>query len=108
MRKLDLRDFKVKQKIMNSMPGQEEYKELSYFVKDSILNILFLPELKLMGIVLVKQNILAMKIEECDEYVMLEEEEYGRVKDAINIYPAQTRHDAILVDRVLNQTPKIE
>ena len=108
MRKLDLKDYTVTQKIMNPVSGQGNSIELPYFVKDSILNLLFLPALKLMGVALVKQNILAIKIEACKDHVMLEEEEYGRLVSATNLYPAQSRHDAILVDRILNQTSKLE
>lgn len=108
MRKLDLRNYTVKEKIMNPAPGGRADVELPFFVKDSILNILFLPDLRLMGAELVRQNILAMKIEACQDEVLLEEEEYGRVLNAANLYPARCRADAILIDRILNQTPELE
>ena len=108
MRKLNLVDYQWTQKVRNPIKGQMEDFTLPYRVKDSILNILFLPTLKLMGATLVKQNILAMKIEQAKDEVMLEEEEYQRVKTAIEAYPAQSRADVELVDRILNQTPEIE
>ena len=108
MRKLDLRDYTVSQKVMNPVGGGPQTIKLPYFVKDSILNLLFLPDLKLMGAALVKQNVLAMKIEASGDHVMLEEEEYGRVVRAANLYPAQQRSDATLIDRILNQTQVVE
>ena len=104
MRKLNLVDYQWTQKVRNPIKGQTEDFTLPYRVKDSILNILFLPALKLMGAALVKQNILAMKIEQAQDEVMLEEEEYERVKRAVEVYPAQSRADVELVDRILNQT----
>ncbi len=105
MRKLDLRDYEVTQKAKDLKGDVVEIKG-QYAVKDSILNVLFLPALKLMGAALVRQNILAMKIEQAEDEVMLEEEEYGRVKAAVEQYPARSRSDVQLVDRVLNQTPE--
>ena len=61
-----------------------------------------------MGAALVKQNVLAIKIETSGDHVMLEEEEYGRLVRAVNLYPAQQRADVTLVDRILNQTPVVD
>jgi len=105
MRNLDLRDYGVTQKGKN-LKGEVVEIKGQYAVKDSILNVLFLPALKLMGAALVRQNILAMKIEQAQDEIMLEEEEYGRVKQAIEQYPAQSRNDVQLVDRILNKTPE--
>jgi len=107
MRKLDLRDYQVTQKVRG---GDGDLVEVTapYKVKDSILNIMFLPALELRGAALVKQNVLAMKIEQSDEEVILEEEEYERVRAAAMVYPGQSRADVGLIDRILNQTPQLE
>ena len=107
MRKLDLGSFDVTQKVKG---GDGEIIEVtgSYNVKDSVLNIMFLPALELRGAALVKQNVLAMKIEQSDGNVMLEEEEYARVRHAAELYPGQRRADATLINRILNETPEIE
>jgi hypothetical protein len=107
MRKLDLRDYNVTQKVMG---GDGEPVEVTspYNVKDSVINVMFFPALKLQGAALVRQNILAMKIEQAEDEVMLEEEEYERVKAAVEAYPAQSRADVEFVDRILNQTPEIK
>ncbi len=109
MRELDLRNYMVTQKVMNPIQGEKGSIELPYFVKDSILNLLFLPQLELRGAALVKQNILAIKIEACgDDFILLEEEEYNRVLDAAVKYPAQQRADVTLIDRIMNQTKQVE
>lgn len=106
MRKLDLRSYEVTQKVRG---GNGEIIELTapYNVKDSVLNIMFLPSLGLKGAELVRQNVLAIKIEQAEEDVMLEESEYDRVKAAAEDYPAQSRADVEFIDRILNQTPEI-
>lgn len=108
MRKLDLTDYQFTRKVQNPVTGGVTEVALPVLVKDSILNVLFNPALKLMGAALIRQNVLAMKIEQSGDDVLLEEEEYGRVVEAINNYPAQQRSDVQLVDRILNQTPQVE
>ena len=108
MRKLNLRDYQYTQKVQNPVLGSVEEVSLPYLVKDSILNILFLPSLGLQGAALVRQNVLAIKIEQSEDEVMLEEEEYQRVKKAAETYKAQSRADVQLIDRILNQTPEVE
>lgn len=107
MRKLNLRNYETTQKVKGG-DGEPIETKVTFNVKDSVLTVLFLPELRLMGAALVKQNVLAIKIEQAEDEVMLEEEEYERVKLAVEKYPAQGRMDVELVDRILNQTPKIE
>ena len=106
MRELNLKDYQVKIPIQNPAKGPE-FIEIPYMVKDSILNIMFMPAVGLAGAALVRQNILAMKIETAKDSVMLEEEEYQRVVNAVNVYKSQSRADVELVDRILNQTPEI-
>ena len=106
MRKLNLKNYEFEQKVMNPVKGQPDSMSLTYQVKDSILNILFLPALQLKGAALVKQNILAIKIEGCTDEAVLEEEEYERLVKAVNAYPAQGRIDVEFIDRILNKTSK--
>jgi len=106
MRKLDLRSYQVTSKVRG---GDGEIIEVTgdYNVKDSVIYVMFLPSLGLKGAELVRQNILAIKIEQSGDEVMLEESEYQRVRAAVEAYPAQSRADAQFVDRILNQTPEI-
>ncbi len=108
MRNLNLRNYQVTEKVQNPVTGGVKEYELPFNVKDSILNILFLPSLKLAGAALVKQNVLAMKIEKCEDEILLTEDEYQKVLMAANIYTAQGRADVELIDRILNQTPEID
>ena len=108
MRKLDLTDYQVETKVIG---GDGELIDVSqlYPVKDSILNVMFLPSLGLQGAEAVRQQVLAHKIEQCKEDgILLEEEEYQRIKKAIESFSVRNRHDVTLIDRILNQTPQIE
>ena len=107
MRKLNLRDYQWTQKV-RAANGEIVDSTAPYKVRDSILNIMFLPSLGLQGAELVRQNILAVKIEQAEDEVLLEEEEYLRVKKAAEAYPSQSRADVGLIDRILNQTPEIK
>ena len=107
MRKLDLRDYQVKAKVIG---GNGELTEIiePYPVKDSILNVMFLPSLGLQGAEAIRQQVLAHKIEQAGDEIMLEEEEYQRVKKAIESFSIRNRYDVELIDRILNQTSEIE
>lgn len=103
MRKLDLSDYTVKRKTPDKAnPFNEIEIELPYRVKDSILNLMFVPQLQLSGAELVKQNALALKIEACKEgEILLEEAEYERVKKALSTFKGFTRDDVELVTRIM-------
>ena len=101
MRKLNLRDYTVKQKVPDQMnPGRMMDAEFPYHFKDSILNLLFIKELQLGGAELVKQNVLAMKIEQVKDSILLEEEEYQRIKKAVDVFKGFNRQDVELVTRI--------
>lgn len=102
MRKLNLRDYTVKVNVPDNMnPGQEIEAELPYRFKDSVLNLMFTRELQLSGAELVKQNVLAMKLEQCkDGEILLEEDEYQRIKRAVDVFKGFNRNDVELVTRI--------
>ena len=106
MRNLDLTDYQATQKVLG---GNGELIETTgpYPVKDSILNLMFLPSLGLQGAEAVRQQVLAHKIEKANGEILLEEAEYERIKNAVEKYSVRNRHDVTLVDRILNQTPEI-
>ena len=103
MRKLNLKDYTVHSKAPDNMnPGKLIDIEFPYPFKDSLLNIMFRRELQLSGAELVKQNVLAMKLEQCkDDEVLLEDEEYARVKNAVEKCTGFSRNDVELVTRIL-------
>jgi hypothetical protein len=109
MRKLNLKDYTVKMKVPdNTNLGQEVDAEFPYHVKDSILNLLFIRELQLNSAELVRQNILAIKIESCKEdEILLEEDEWGRIKKAVDVFKGFNRNDVELVTRI-NEAEVVE
>ena len=109
MRKLNLKDYTVKVKVPDRMnPGQVIEGEYPYHVKDSILNLMFIREMQLSGAELVKQNVLAMKLETCQEdEILLEDEEYNRIKKVIDTFKGFNRNDVELVTRI-NEAEVVE
>ena len=102
MRKLNFKTYTVKVRVPDKINPQEIIDaEIPYPFKDSLLNLMFNPALQLNGAELVKQNVLAMKLETCKEdEILLEDEEYNRIKRAIiynrgGIIPS-TRHHKLL------------
>jgi hypothetical protein len=107
MRKLDLTDYQVTGRVKGS-DGNLVDIAAPYHVKDSILNLMFIRELQLSGAELVKQNVLAMKLENCkDDEVLLEDEEYNRIKKAIDTFRGFNRNDVELVRRI-NEAEVVE
>ena len=109
MRKLNLKNYIVKVKVPDKInPGKVIEAEIPYHFKDSVLNLMFIRDLQLSGAELVKQNVLAMKLETCkDDEIILEEEEYNRIKKAIDTYRGFTRDDIELVTRI-NEAEVVE
>ncbi len=109
MRKLNLKDYTVKMTVPDKLnPGMMIDAELPYHFKDSILNLLFTPDLQLSGAELVKQNVLAMKLEQCKEdEILLEDAEYSRIKLAVDTFKGFGRNDVELVTRI-NEAGEVE
>ena len=109
MRKLNLINYTVTIKVPDKMNlGHEIDAQFPYRVKDSILNLMFIRELQLNGAELVKQNVLAMKLETCkDDVILLEEDEYQRIKKAIDTFKGFSRNDVELVIRI-NEAEVVE
>ena len=102
MRKLSLKDYTFKARVPDKMnEGQLMEAEYPFPVKDAILNLMFNPSLQLNGAELVKQNVLAMKLEQCKEdTILLEDEEYNRIKRAVDTFKGFGRNDVELVERI--------
>ncbi len=104
MRKLKIANYMVKVKAPDKMnPGKVIEGEWPYPVKDTILNLMFNKDLQLTGAELVKQNMLAVKLESCKEdEIILEDEEYNRIKRSFDVYKGFNRNDVELVTRINN------
>jgi len=109
MRKLNLKDYTVKMRVLDKInPGEKVEAEYPYDVKTSIMNLMFNTALQLGGAELVRQNILAMKLEQCnDDEILLEDEEYDRIKKAFDTFKGFSRADVELVRRI-NEAEKVE
>ena len=102
MRKLELKPYEVK--IRNT---QGQLNTVPYDFKDAIINLMFHPDLRLSGKALLETNIVAEKIMEANEEIMLEEAEYNKIKSAIDSFKGFTRNEIELVKRV-TECPKID
>ena len=109
MRKLNLKNYTVNSKVPDpNMPGGLLDIQYPYPIKDSILNMLFSRELKLTGVELVKQQAVALKIEACrDNEILLEDEEYRRIKYAADTCTGFARPDFEMVERI-NEAEVVE
>lgn len=96
MKKINLKDYEVEVRTPTGTNG------VNYEVKTSIIGLLFQPELKLGGVELLKQNQLAEKILQHQEpEILLEDAEYNKIKQAINLVKGFGKNDVELVRRVL-------
>ncbi|MDD2777727.1 MAG: hypothetical protein PHI16_02365 [Methanocellales archaeon] len=102
MRKLDLSKYKI-----SIRDNDGNMKVVDYFFKESVVEIMFHPDLKLSGRELLQNDIVAEKIEKSDNEVLLEEDEYYKVKNAIDTYKGFSRNEVEMIKRI-NNCPKIE
>ena len=102
MRKLDLKNYTVK---MLNPDGT--FKEEPYKFKDAIINLMFHPNLRLSGKALLETNIVAEKLMEANKEILLEEEEYNKIKSAIDGFEGFTKNEVELVKRITD-CPEIE
>lgn len=97
MKKINMKGFKV---TVTNKDGIK--REIDYGLKESLVEILFHPTLKLNSIKLLKQNDLAKKISDAGDELLLEEEEYSRMKEALEKIEGLGKNDVELVQRVVN------
>lgn len=94
-RKISLKNYNITIKSPNSEP-----KEIPYDVKESLIEILFNPELKLTARQLLKANDLASKIEKASGSILLNEVEYEKLKHALETVRGLTKNEIVLVKRI--------
>jgi len=102
MRKLNLENYEI---TFRNIQG--ELETAPYAFKDAIINLMFHPDLRLSGTKLLEANILAEKIIKTDKEIILEEEEYNKVQNAVDSFKGFTRNEVELVKRV-SECPKID
>lgn len=93
MKKIPVIDYTV------SINGQDQ----TYPMREALAEVLFHPAIKIVALELLKRDDLARKILACeDEFLLLEDAEYGKVKEAVSRVDTFTRNDVEFVRRVLN------
>ena len=102
MRKLELKHYEV---TFRNVQG--ELETIPYDFKDAIINLMFHPDLRLSRTEALKTDILAEKIMETNEEILLEEEEYNRIFHAVDSFKGFGKNEVELVKRVL-ECPKID
>lgn len=100
MRKLNLINYNIHVDIPES-------GIIPYNIKNSIINILFHPDLNLDGVELLLRDKLANKIEKAENEILLEETDYLKIKTAVETITGYNRNDIEFVRRIL-EAEKIE
>lgn len=95
MRKLDLTPYEIDVRTESGKTTK------SYGVRESLIEILFSPVLKLGSVALLRQNSLAQKIEKSGLECIVEEEEYERIKQALDSVTGLGIHDVKFVEMIL-------
>lgn len=98
MRKINLTPYLVKVDETNQEP---------YNIKQSIINILFHPDLRLSAKELLDNDKVSQKVEAAEGSVLLEDAEYEKVKKAFDTVKGFGVNDIELINRVFN-AEKIE
>ena len=101
MRKLNLEHYEVE---LRNIQGELETQP--YDFKDAIINLMFHPNLQLKRVALLETDILAKKIMEADKEILLEEEEYNKINNAVDRFEGFTKNEVELVKRV-SECPEI-
>ena len=103
MRKLDLSPHLV----MVRKPDGET-AEIPYEFRGSLATILFLPELGLSAREVLQRQLLAAKIENCQDYsILLEESDYAKLLAALDAAKGFNRNDAEFIRRVI-EAPEVQ
>jgi hypothetical protein len=98
MRKLDLTDY--------TFPGRNERGEITefpYLVRDSVIAVLFHPELKLTARQALDRDDIARKVRDCPEpFILLEDAEYALVRNSVETVKGFVQADVRFIRRVLD------
>ena len=98
MKKIDIRPYQVT--VVRTNGAKEE---VPYEIKESLIEILFNRELKLNGMGVLKQNLLAEKILAAGpDELIVEDEEHDRILQALTAIQGLTRNDVEFAKRVIN------
>lgn len=90
-----------------NVPGKPPNPPIKFQVADSMANLLFQPALQLNGVALLEQQKLANKFMDNGEEVLLDAQDYSKLKHAVQIFKGFARPHVELVRRVL-EAPEVE
>ena len=97
MKKINMKAYTV-----SARTPDGQIKEINYGIKESMVEILYNPALKLNSINLLKQETLAKKIADCaGDELLLEEDEYVRLKNALGVIEGLSKNDLSMVHRIV-------
>lgn len=97
MRRVNLESYTIQLRDRDS----GEQVEAPYDVKTSLINVLFHPDLELQATELLERDKLAHKILDCSNgFVLLEDAEYGKLEDSLEVCKGLTRNDVEFVKRI--------
>lgn len=96
MRKLDLTDYMVR------VQNEHGVTEVPYSVRDSVIAVLFHPELKLNARQVLYRDDLARKIRDADGHILLEELEYTQIRHSVENVTGFTENDVGFIRRVFD------
>lgn len=97
MRRIDLSDYDVE---VDLPDGKVE--NTPYLVKKSLVNMMYSQEIQLTARGLLENDRVAQKIAGSNGVALLEEEEYNRVKTALESLKGLSKQDVTLVNRVFD------
>lgn len=97
MHKIDVSSYQVDVKLPTG-----EMKNLPYDVKEMLVGVLLHPTLQITGSELYKRMPIADKIRTADGEVLLEDDEYSKILDAVNRIKGFGMNDRELVRRVID------
>ena len=102
MRKLDLKKYNITMRDINGVT-----KSIPYEFKESLIQLMFHPDLRLSGKALLETNMIAEQLIKADKEILLEEADYQKIKDAIDNFKGFSQNEVKLVERVYN-CPQID
>jgi len=97
MRKIDVKSYMVDVK----HPVTGEMSNIPYDVKEMLVGVLLHPALQIAGAELYNRMPIADKIKKADGEVLLEDDEYSKLLDAVNRIKGFGMNDRELVRRVI-------
>jgi len=107
MRQIDISPYQIENTDGRS-PDEKVQPTIPYNVRDSVIEVMFHPDLMLGARAVLERDALAVKIKDWpDNNLLLEEEEYKKVVAGLEAVKGLTRRDVEFAKRILN-APQVE